>query len=374
MGEPGRDDRSARKRRRSVHGGMKWMGAWTGAAAQERHYLLGGFTPLLEAACGQLHAALGCSAGRDHRDITRSLARVLPFLQVSFAGGSSLVTFLPPFLIRPVYPHSPQAITTLASSDRSTSSTASWATKRAHEYKNLIPMFGIVNEAYLPGIGRCVLTSFYLQAHDTIRCIAGYGAGDGPFVSIHDGSQGTRSDHLDTGGIWPKHACSSRGPSLNTSRSVFGVTLAGDFSNGYNDCELYLTGVNGMQHYAGREHMEQASVKQLALASMDTTRDWFFSMRKIGPVLDGVACSPLWTIASVAVQSHGQRSPATPLTPRPRRRTAAAGIASLAFVTPLAGCTYPDTWSAIGLLVPGVCTETPSRSSGLPLFVVLSFG
>ncbi|KAJ7302472.1 hypothetical protein DFH08DRAFT_653129, partial [Mycena albidolilacea] len=58
----------------------------------------------------------------------------------------------------------------------------------------------------------------------------------------------TSRDHLDTGGIWPKQTCSLRGPSFNTSRSAFGVTLAGDFSNGYNDCELYLTGVNAMQH------------------------------------------------------------------------------------------------------------------------------
>jgi hypothetical protein len=36
---------------------------------------------------------------------------------------------------------------------------------------------------------------------------------------------------------------------LTCSRSAFGVTVAGEFSNGYNDCGLYLTGVNGMQHY-----------------------------------------------------------------------------------------------------------------------------
>ncbi|KAJ7302471.1 hypothetical protein DFH08DRAFT_73845 [Mycena albidolilacea] len=31
------------------------------------------------------------------------------------------------------------------------------------------------------------------------------------------------------------------------------------------------------------------------LPSMDTTRDWFLSMRKIGPGLDDVVCSPLWS-------------------------------------------------------------------------------
>ncbi|KAJ7227533.1 hypothetical protein C8J57DRAFT_1389031 [Mycena rebaudengoi] len=110
---------STRPRRRSVDGSVEWMGVWTGAAARERYYLLGGFTPLLKAACGQLHAALVCSAGRDHAG-HYPLARVLPFLQVSFAGSSSLFTFLPPLLIRPVHPHFPQAIITPASSDRTT--------------------------------------------------------------------------------------------------------------------------------------------------------------------------------------------------------------------------------------------------------------
>ncbi|KAJ7695532.1 hypothetical protein B0H14DRAFT_2186346, partial [Mycena olivaceomarginata] len=55
-------------------------------------------------------------------------------------------------------------------------------------------------------------------------------------------------DHLDTGGIWLKQTCSLRGPLFNLSRDTFEVTLAGDFSNGYNNCELYLTGVTGMQH------------------------------------------------------------------------------------------------------------------------------
>ncbi|KAJ7744229.1 hypothetical protein B0H14DRAFT_463704 [Mycena olivaceomarginata] len=55
--------------------------------------------------------------------------------------------------------------------------------------------------------------------------------------------------------------------------------------------------------------MERAGVKQFALAPMDTTRDWFFLMKKvrlfsiplmdddmqIGPALDGGMPSPLWS-------------------------------------------------------------------------------
>ncbi|KAJ7846560.1 hypothetical protein B0H14DRAFT_2584019, partial [Mycena olivaceomarginata] len=142
--------------------------------------------------------------------------------------------------------------------------------------------------------------------------------------------------------------------------------------------------------------MERAGVKQFALAPMDPTRDWFFLMNKIGPALDGGMLSPLWsyqfglqtgfmptdprhsvgicaaldivkdpsmmssargrrtgtgagTIASTAVQSGiAAEAPATPLP----THIAAASIACLTFMTPVAGCTYPDTWKAIGSPVP----------------------
>jgi hypothetical protein len=117
-----------------------------------------------------------------------------------------------------------------------------------------------LHSAYLPGIGRDVLTSFYLEAHNTIRSITGFGEGHGPFMSVHDGFQGTASwagflpgsdriildthpyfafdgakndapvatgteivgsqpeagDGVVAGGIWPKQACSAWGPALNT--------------------------------------------------------------------------------------------------------------------------------------------------------------
>ncbi|THH04547.1 hypothetical protein EW146_g10148 [Bondarzewia mesenterica] len=53
------------------------------------------------------------------------------------------------------------------------------------------------------------------------------------------------------GGVWPKQACSAWGPSINTSRSAFGVTVAGEFSNGYNDCGLFVNGVGNGASYKG---------------------------------------------------------------------------------------------------------------------------
>jgi glucan 1,3-beta-glucosidase len=51
------------------------------------------------------------------------------------------------------------------------------------EYRNLIPIFGIVNEALVNTIGMSEITSFYLQAHDMIRNITGLGEGHGPVSS-----------------------------------------------------------------------------------------------------------------------------------------------------------------------------------------------
>lgn len=49
------------------------------------------------------------------------------------------------------------------------------------EYQDVIPIFGIVNEAVVGSIGINELTSFYLEAHTMIRTnITGLGAGHGP--------------------------------------------------------------------------------------------------------------------------------------------------------------------------------------------------
>lgn len=55
------------------------------------------------------------------------------------------------------------------------------------EYKDLIPMFGIINEARTQIIGKDIMTNFYLQAHDMIRNITGVGEGNGAYIGIHDG-------------------------------------------------------------------------------------------------------------------------------------------------------------------------------------------
>ncbi|KAK7030955.1 hypothetical protein VNI00_013902 [Paramarasmius palmivorus] len=207
------------------------------------------------------------------------------------------------------------------------------------EYNNLVPIFGIINEALVSEIGKDVMTAFYLESYEMIRGITGIGEGKGAYISIHDGFQDVNSwngflpgadrfimdshpyfafggganddpiatgSGLQAGGPWPLQACNAWGPSLNRSRTGFGVTIAGEFSNGYNDCGLFLKGVPGSHTYGGDCSIFQDSsnwnqtlkdgIKAFALASMDATHDFFFWTWKIGNSLDNERVeSPLWS-------------------------------------------------------------------------------
>ncbi|KAJ6496446.1 hypothetical protein C8R45DRAFT_1094685 [Mycena sanguinolenta] len=112
------------------------------------------------------------------RDITRSPGCSHCSNYLSLAALLSSPSSLP-FLSVP-FIHIPRPAS-WATQTRSACSTTS-ASSLQPKHKDL--MFGIVNEAYLPAIGRDVPTSFYLQAHDMIRGIMGYGARNGPFIRI----------------------------------------------------------------------------------------------------------------------------------------------------------------------------------------------
>ncbi|KAG1804107.1 glycoside hydrolase family 5 protein [Suillus subaureus] len=207
------------------------------------------------------------------------------------------------------------------------------------EWVDVVPVFSIVNEALVSTIGTDQITSFYLLAHDMIRNITGYGEGHGPYIAIHDGFLGTAawanflqgSDRiiLDThpyfafdsqsdwspiatgtglsaGGIWPQQACSAWGPGINTSQTAFGITIAGEFSGGYNDCGLYLTGVGNTASYGTScslfldssqwNDTMKAGLYEFTLASMDALQDWFFWTWKIGnSSTTNSVQSPLWS-------------------------------------------------------------------------------
>ncbi|KAH7909647.1 glycoside hydrolase family 5 protein [Hygrophoropsis aurantiaca] len=207
------------------------------------------------------------------------------------------------------------------------------------EWTAVVPVFSIVNEALVSTIGKDQITTFYLQAHDMIRNITGYGEGHGPYIAIHDGFlgvsnwagflQGSDRIILDThpyfafdgqpndspiatgsginaGGIWPAQACNAWGPGINTSQTAFGITFAGEFSNGYNQCGLYLTGVGNEASYGDScaffldasqwNTTVKAGLEEFALASMDALQNYFFWTWKIGnSSTTNTVQSPLWS-------------------------------------------------------------------------------
>ncbi len=206
------------------------------------------------------------------------------------------------------------------------------------EYQPIVPMFGIMNEAVIRVIGRDALTSFYREAHDMIRGITGVGEGNGFYISIHDGGEmdmtlwdgflagsdrivmdrhpytsfggATFEDPIatgtgdDAGGVWVATACGWAEEQVRLSGTV-GFTYAGEWTNGYNDCGLFLTGVGGTHNYYGDcDFWEDAStwddatiagVAAQSAAYMDALKDYFFWTWRIGNSTAGHVQSPLWS-------------------------------------------------------------------------------
>jgi glucan 1,3-beta-glucosidase len=189
----------------------------------------------------------------------------------------------------------------------------------------------------------CLCRFSYYEMHNIIRSITG--VGEGAWLAIHDGFKGTApwvdflpgADRfiMDThpylsfggagimstpfsngstghaaGGTYPNMACQNWGTSMVSSQSSFGVTIAGEFSNGWNDCGLFLHGVPvpgqpdqqtfpgdcatwTAYEYWGEDVKD--GVNNFALASMDALQNWFFWTWKIAPASNGTIMSPLWS-------------------------------------------------------------------------------
>lgn len=83
--------------------------------------------------------------------------------------------------------------------------------------------------------------------------------------------------------------------SIIFSQVGFGVTMAGEFSTGFNDCGLFLRGVPGSHTYGGNCGLWQdstnwtagtkAGLMNLALAQMDALQNWFFWTWKVCYIL-----------------------------------------------------------------------------------------
>lgn len=211
------------------------------------------------------------------------------------------------------------------------------------EIRNVVPMFSVINEPNAISIGQPALESWYSQLYTMLRRITGTGAGNGPYITIHDGFlplnswQGflSGSDRV----AWDTHPylcfgeqnndpwdvqilkpCRQFTPLTDSARSNMGVTMGGEISLAINDCGLFLNGVNQGTRYDGSyrgnvagefprmgscqsfddwenytDDMKQG-LRRFALTSMDSLQDFFFWTWKIGNSLrTGKPTSPMWS-------------------------------------------------------------------------------
>lgn len=159
------------------------------------------------------------------------------------------------------------------------------------QYRDVVTMFGILNEPDGTDIGQDVLSSLYVllllvviprlthvlsyyQAYQIVREASGTGEGNGPFVAFHDGfftraqwagflpgaDRIALDDHpyicfgSQSSAPMSSYAttpCTDWGSLVNTSMGAFGMTAAGEFSNAVTDCGLWVNGVGQGTRYEG---------------------------------------------------------------------------------------------------------------------------
>jgi glucan 1,3-beta-glucosidase len=114
----------------------------------------------------------------------------------------------------------------------------------------------------------------YYQAYNLVRTASGTGAGNGPFISYHDGFfsrsewagflTGADRISLDTHpylcfdgqssapmSSYATTPCSTWGAVVNASMGAFGLSTNGEFSNAVTDCGLYVNGIGMGARYDG---------------------------------------------------------------------------------------------------------------------------
>ncbi|QRV89868.1 Cellulase (glycosyl hydrolase family 5 protein) [Ceratobasidium sp. AG-Ba] len=207
------------------------------------------------------------------------------------------------------------------------------------QYKDVVPFFGVVNEAQTSQIGIDTITSFYIEMHDMMRNITGYGKG--PFISIHDGFQpleewvnflpGSDRIALDSHPYFAfaspldssplaqqtKRPCARWAARFNSTLDDYGFAAAGEWSLAFNDCGLYLNGASSGYRYDGTlstyngprigscdpwldstnwSPTVKQNLMELAMTSMDAMQNYFFWTWKIGKSNNsGKVNSPLWS-------------------------------------------------------------------------------
>ncbi|KAF8209283.1 glycoside hydrolase superfamily [Mycena galopus ATCC 62051] len=158
------------------------------------------------------------------------------------------------------------------------------------EWSDVVPIFGIINAAILTRIGRPQLSSLFIPSPSIRNHLKG--AGNGPFLSIHDGFDGVSSwagflagsDRI----MLDTHPYFAFDQQPNDAPIATGTGLQAGHTRMGRDCDLW-------EDASTWTVTVTAGVALYALASMDALRDWFFWTRKIGNATDSVVHSPLWS-------------------------------------------------------------------------------
>ncbi|KAK7031276.1 hypothetical protein VNI00_013527 [Paramarasmius palmivorus] len=206
------------------------------------------------------------------------------------------------------------------------------------QYRDVVTMFGVLNEPREPFIGAEQLEAFYAEAYRIVREVTGSDAG--AWVSIHEGfrSWGDWDDFLPNAHNlavdyhpyiafgdqvdqdWDARAnqpCEYWAQNVQDRLTKFGLMTAGEHSNAINDCGLYLNGVEEGVRYDGTyvpEKVKSAGscdkytdwpnftdarkegLKNFAMASMDALHNYFFWTWKIGnSTASGKVECPAWS-------------------------------------------------------------------------------
>ncbi|KAF9527519.1 glycoside hydrolase superfamily [Crepidotus variabilis] len=193
------------------------------------------------------------------------------------------------------------------------------------QYKDVVPMVGLVNEILWGTIQKEAVQSFYYAAYETIR--KSTGTGQGPYIAIHEGFQGpaiwegflagadrvvldqhpvssllSSSCHLSNPAFTDPSVTSNWAVATNQSSKAFGVTIGGEFSAAINNCGKWLNGIGDSpatcdvwEDWANYSADTVSGLKEVALASMDALQNFFYWTWKIGnSTVLNTSTSPMW--------------------------------------------------------------------------------
>ncbi|KAG8838001.1 hypothetical protein FRC18_006834 [Serendipita sp. 400] len=223
------------------------------------------------------------------------------------------------------------------------------------EYKNVVPFFGIINEPRSnsdSGYPVEAMQAWYAEAYRIIRNAGGTGAGNGPFISIHDafygmsqwtgflsGADRLAMDHhpylvfaVPLPGGPPSDfeamPCGRWAGDFSNANSAFGVTTAGEWSHAINDCGLYVNAVGRGTRYEGTfetttvlgscdtwndhttwDQSTKDSLRQMSLSTMDALQNWFFWTWRIGESSRGRVEAPFWSYKLAVLEGWAPTDP-----------------------------------------------------------------